>query len=205
MRRAAVGLLLALLVTSVAAPAEAHRLKAFASVDGTTINGSAYFPGMGMARGVAVEVLAPDGSILATTTTDDEGRFTVTIRRRIDHRIVVDGGDGHRAEYLVRAEEMPQSLAGLPELSADVVAATTASAAPSPPPAAAVAPGATTIGPELEQAIDHAVARHIGPLREQLDAFEDAIRFRDILGGLGWIVGLTGIACYFIARKDQRG
>jgi nickel transport protein len=86
-------------------------------------------------------------------------------------------------------------------LPADGVAATTAPAPPSPPPAAAVAPGAATIGPELEQAIDHAVARHIGPLREQLDAFEDAIRFRDILGGLGWIVGVTGIACYLIGRR----
>ena len=50
--------------------------------------------------------------------------------------------------------------------------------------------------------IDRTVARHVGPLREQLDAFQDAIRFRDILGGLGWIIGVTGIACYLIARRN---
>lgn len=202
MREAAVALLLALLAMSVAAPAEAHRLKAFASVDGMTINGSAYFSGMGMARGVEVEALAPDGSVLARTTTDDQGRFSVTIRRRVDHRIIVDAGDGHRAEYLVRAEEMPQSIAESLELPADIVAANAAPVPASPPPAAAGGSAVTIISPELEQAVDHAVARHIGPLREQLDAFEDAIRFRDILGGLGWIVGITGVACYFLARRN---
>ena len=192
-------LLLVLLTVSAASPAEAHRLKAFASVEGTTINGSAYFPGMGVARGVEVRVLAPDGTLLAKTTTNDQGHFTVTARQRIDHRVVVDSGDGHRAEYLVRAGELPESLAASPGVPADAAAAV--ASAPAPLAAAAV-PVATAIGPELEAAIDRAVARHVRPLREQIDAFQSAIGFRDVLGGLGWIVGVTGIVLWLIARRN---
>ena len=121
---------LTLLLVASASPAEAHRLKAFATVEGSTIMGSAYFPGMGVARGVDVQVLAPDGSLLAETATDDQGRFTVKVRQRVDHRIIVDSGDGHRAEYLVRADELPESLPGPPGRAAEA-SATVASATPS--------------------------------------------------------------------------
>ncbi len=35
------------------------------------------------------------------------------------------------------------------------------------------------------------------------DIEEEDIRLRDILGGLGWIVGLTGIAMYFLGRRKK--
>lgn len=183
---------LALLSALAASPALAHRLNAFAAVDGLMIRGAAYFPGMGVARGLDVKVLAPDGSLIATTTTDDAGRFAVVARERIDHRVVIDGGDGHSAVVIIRAAEFPESLPQAPSGAADMP---TVGGVPTPPASAAPLPLA------LEAAIDSAVARHIGPLREQLDAFENAVRFRDILGGLGWIIGLTGVACWVAARR----
>jgi nickel transport protein len=52
--------------------------------------------------------------------------------------------------------------------------------------------------------IERAVARQVGPLREQLAGYEDTVRRHDVLGGLGYILGITGIACYLIARHNRQ-
>ncbi len=185
--------LTALLLMTGTGGAEAHRLKAFATVEGSSINGSVYFAGMGAARGVDVKMLAPDGRLVAETTTDDQGKFAMTAPQRIDYRIVADTGDGHRAEFLVRAAEFSESLPL--QDPAPVQSATGA--------AAGTAPVTTPSASELEAVIDRAVARQIGLLREQLDASESQLRVRDILGGLGWIAGITGVVCWVASRHGH--
>ena len=195
--RSARWLLPALLLIAVPASfAFAHRLKAFGFAEGTDIHGSVYFSGNVAARGVRIQVFAPDGTLLAETISGDDGRFTITAGRRVDHRIVADSGDGHRAEYVVSADELPPALPA-PATSAP------SGAAPADPPASALG----SIRPssaETEEMVERAVARQVGPLREQLDAFEDRVRWHDVLGGLGYILGITGIACYLIARRNRR-
>ena len=65
------------------------------------------------------------------------------------------------------------------------------------------APQAGTSAATIEAIIEAAVARHVGPLRQQIAAYEDKIRWHDVLGGIGYIVGMTGLACYFLARRDR--
>jgi nickel transport protein len=69
--------------------------------------------------------------------------------------------------------------------------------------AASAAPEAfaAAVAPALESAIERAVARQIRPLREQLVAAEDRIRLQDILGGIGYIMGLTGLALWWASRR----
>jgi nickel transport protein len=55
--------------------------------------------------------------------------------------------------------------------------------------------------PDLETAIARTVARQIQPLREELIAAEDRVRLRDILGGVGYILGLTGLALWWRCRE----
>jgi hypothetical protein len=58
--------------------------------------------------------------------------------------------------------------------------------------------------PALEAAIERAVARQIGPLREQLLAAQERVLLRDVLGGLGYILGLTGLALWWTSRGRAR-
>jgi nickel transport protein len=52
-----------------------------------------------------------------------------------------------------------------------------------------------------------ALRAEIDLLREQVIACQQRTRVRDVLGGLGWIVGLTGIAYYYLGvrRKLRHG
>lgn len=187
--------LAAALLLLAGAPALAHKIKVFATAEGASISGYVYFPGGGRPSGASVAVTGPGGEEIGRLTTDDRGAFSFEATRRIDHRFTVDTGDGHRGEFLVKAEQLPTALPGgkAGAISGDFGRA----GPPAPTPQAA----ATMDTAALEDAVARAVAREVNPLREQIEAYEERIRLHDILGGLGWIAGVTGLAFFVLGRR----
>lgn len=159
---------------TAAGPAWAHKMKVFAVIEGDAIVGSAYFSPGGRVQD-AEAVLSVGGEEVARTRTGTDGEFRFALTRPGPYRIAVDGGDGHAAFFTV------------------------ADGAPPAAPASLSAPAA--IG---EAALEQALARQIRPLREQIDAYEEKIRLHDILGGLGVIAGLAGVAFGLSERRKRR-
>lgn len=52
--------------------------------------------------------------------------------------------------------------------------------------------------------IRESVAREVNPLREQLDAFQEQVGWRDVVSGLGYIFGLCGVAYFFGTWRATR-
>lgn len=184
-----------------AGPAQAHKVKVFATAEGPVITGYAYFPGGGRIKGGRVDILGPDGEKLGQVMTDERGEFSFQAQARIDHLLVLDAGQGHLARFLVEAEELPDSLTrggGSGETET-----------PSPPAAPGdTAPilGQITISEErLAELLDQAVSRQIRPLRRQIEAFQEKIYWHDVLGGIGYIIGLMGLSLYFLGRRRSKG
>lgn len=167
----------------LAAPASAHKLKVFAAAEGDAIVGTAYFAGGGKAMDSAGQLLGPDGAVIARFRTDAEGGFRLPVTLRQDYRVTVDSGDGHVTEARVAATELPEAL----------------------PQGAAAAPAPATAMPAVAvpDQVEAAVARQIIPLRRQIDAMEERARFSDIMGGIGTIFGLFGVAAWLAARRKQ--
>jgi len=174
-----------------ASPAHAHKLKVFAAPVGAQIEGSAYFVGGGPARGARVVVETTGGQPLVTLQADEEGRFAYSATMRADQVIVVDAGDGHSARFTIAAGDLPESVAPPPGMPAP------AAGVPASPVAAAQA------GVPLEDLVGQAVARQVRPLREQLNAYEDQVRLRDIMGGIGYILGIAGLTMWFRSRRRE--
>ncbi|NCC29474.1 MAG: hypothetical protein EOM22_15395 [Gammaproteobacteria bacterium] len=193
------------LLSTLGSPALAHKLQVFAFADGASIGGSAYFAGGGAASGARIEVLDGEGNILAELAPDGEGQFVYTAQAPVDHLIRAITGDGHHAEWRVPAAELAAGFGSEGSIAQDaerpdrsdvsVIVETDASSTSAPP--------VTILSPELESAIERAVARQIRPLREQLVAAEDRIRLQDILGGIGYIMGLTGLALWWASRRPS--
>ncbi len=184
--------LLALPMIAHSHAALAHKMKVFAAAEGAVVSGYVYFSPGGRAQDAAVMATLPDGTVVFQGRTDPEGGFRFAPGQRADLRITADGADGHEARFIVKAAELPDALA----------------AAPPPGTGAAVTPvGAhpVTAQPpaELAALIEQSVARQVRPLREQLDAFQDAAQWHDVLGGIGYIVGLGGLA-YGLAMRARR-
>ena len=96
-----------------ARPALAHKSFIFATIPQKNIEGEVYFNGGEPGRNVTVMVLDPAGSKLGEVKTDENGRFTFEPRVRCDHQLIADDGLGHRAEYTVKADELPSALPAL--------------------------------------------------------------------------------------------
>lgn len=178
-----------------AAPAEAHKVRLFAAAEGALVSGYGYFSGGDRAQAVVVTAEA-GGAMVYSGVTGDDGTFSFTATQRADHLIKLDAGDGHAASFTLRAAELPESLPG-PAASNSVAA---------PPPVAPVktaSPATAMDDVRLAELVERAVARQVRPLREQLDAYEQTTRWRDAAGGIGFIVGLAGLAYGVTARKRE--
>lgn len=105
-RSAAVVILLGLIASS----AFAHKVNVFAAYDKGVIQGEAYFLGGGRMKNCTVEFFDASGRKQGETRTDANGNFHFQPDRPRDLRIVVDGGDGHRAEYILLVDESANEL-----------------------------------------------------------------------------------------------
>lgn len=173
------------LLLGLAAPASAHRLKLFATVDDGALTGYAFFIGGG--RPEQAEVIVRDGSgqEVFRGRTGDQGEFSWRPPQAGDFTVTVDARDGHVAEARVPADRF---AGGAPEAEAA--------------PAAAAGGGACAA---LDRTVDRAVSRQVRPLLEAYDAADGRVRLNDVAGGIGMIVGLAGIALWARGRRPPPG
>ena len=188
-RRSLAGLAV-LLGLLIATPAEAHKLKVFATAEGGAVSGYAYFFGGGRAMDTRVTVTDPRGRTLVELRTDAEGTFRFDTTQRQDYR----------TSTTISAADLPE-----PAVMADGAEMTlrskVAEAAVVPPP---VEPEPAMAAPDVATLVEAAVAHQIRPLREQVDAWSDRILVHDVLGGLGYILGLAGLAYGLTARRRTK-
>ncbi len=197
----------------------AHSFHVFALGDGDIIEGYAYFGGGARPHHAALSVEVSNGTVLLTGQTNDNGEFRLKVDHLDDYTIRANTGDGHAAAYIVKASELADSL---PKASADSPASVIAlnaadddtnttntdiNLSPNSPPSPT---GSKTtpqnqrisITPQqLSDLVSHAVAKQVNPLREQIVAYENKVRFSDIIGGLGIIIGIFGMIAWWQARK----
>lgn len=170
--------------------AEAHLLKLFAYVEGTHIHGSAYFAGGSGVAGASITVSDANDQLLAQLKTDPQGAFSYNVTTAGEYRLQVDTGEGHRATWRIQSTEFGLSPA------------TTEVSPVSADKNGDLKPDETALPyAKLATLIEQAVARQIGPLREALQRSQDRARLSDILGGIGFIVGLAGLALWWRSRR----
>ncbi|MEJ5358643.1 MAG: hypothetical protein WHT06_08210 [Desulfobacterales bacterium] len=172
--------------------ASAHRVNLFAWVEGETVHTEAKYPDGTLVKEGLIRVLDRSGRELLQGKTNDRGEFSFPIPLREDLTIVLEAGMGHRADWPLSAAE----LGGGP-----------AAAAPSPAPASGPAAAAASLSPaELEQALEKALDRKLAPVVKMMaELHAPRARLSDVVGGLGWIVGLAGFAVWLKSRRRGGG
>ena len=213
------------LLAALAGPALAHRVNVFAYVEGGDVVVECSYSRSERVRFGEVDVFdAASGAALLAGKTDEKGEFRFPVppavrAAKADLRIVLKAGEGHQNATEVKAAEY---LSAAPAPSAAPVATPAASAPPSQPaaPFAAAGPVAAAAAPAqtgepavaapvldaaaLERIVEAAVEKKIAPLRAMLVGDkEKGPGLTEIVGGLGWLVGLAGIAAYFASKGKK--
>ncbi|MDT8389064.1 MAG: hypothetical protein RRC34_00960 [Lentisphaeria bacterium] len=182
--------------------ASAHKVKCFAAADGDVVTGYAWFAGGTRPRDVPFRVYDPDGRLLCEGTTNPRGEFSFAPVRLCDHRVEVEASPGHVAQFLVRAADLPAGLAGTETSSAPAAPEAETKRTDGMDPVAARDVTETSADHrDLPVLISRAVSREIAPLRRELAEFKDKQRWQDIIAGVGYLVGVAGIASFFLSRR----
>lgn len=182
--------LVALAVLLPARVAHAHKTSVFAHAHGNQIHGQVLAEGGVPARGVKVTAYDPSGEILAETVADDKGEFSFTVTRRCDWKIVASG-EGHQASCVVLVEELPADLSASPSAAPDHSHSS--------------GDGHSHAGSAGSADEDEELHAQIVALRRDIVELKEKLRWQDIIGGIGYILGLMGIAFYFLgSRRGER-
>jgi len=173
----------------------AHKVTIFAWVEGDTVHTESKFSGGRVAKQAPIEVYDRTGALLLEGRTDDEGRFVFIAPKQEELRIVLVAGAGHRNEWVVKAEE----FAGHEQPVADD---DTVLPKQTEPVGATPLPERIDITREdLQTMIEAALEKQLQPVLRRLHQMDEGPRLADIIGGIGYILGLVGLGAYIHFRR----
>ncbi len=187
-----VGILLA--STLMATSLLAHKVNVFAWVEGDIIFVEGYFPGGKNAQNSLVEVFNQAGAKLLEGRTNEKGEFSFKTPEKTDLKIVLSAGMEHRNDFTVFASDFAET-------------------APSPAAPFRELQESETLSGEvdedmrrLEALINRTLDRKLTPVIKLIrDSRREGPTFSEIVGGIGYIFGLVGVALYFSNRKKKEG
>ncbi|WP_319523970.1 hypothetical protein [uncultured Desulfosarcina sp.] len=169
-----------------------HAVFLSAHVEGDMIFVEGGFSDGTYCKNAKITVLDPEGNKLLEGKTNEEGTFSFSPPQKIDLKVVLDAGMGHRDEYTIPAGELPA-----------VLNATVASTETAPIPD--TNPNVQMPSEEIEAVVDKVIQERLRPLTQIVAKLERNRRVSvgEVFGGIGYIIGLMGIAMYFKSRKGR--
>lgn len=183
-------LLSALLLAASCPSAFAHKVRIFAWEEGNTIHTESKFSGGRAARNAKVFVLeGVDGKQLLTGVTNEKGLFSFALPKTeaTELNILVDSGDGHKNSWIYQITPATKTQKTAKKQQAVV-----------PTTSKSTVNTEVLTKAELELVFERVLEEKLAPIRRSLAETQNTgPSIQDILGGIGYILGLAGIAAYF--------
>lgn len=206
-------------ILCLAPASHAHRVNIFAYVDGDTVVTDSGYSRTSRVMGGTVEVFdAATGLRLLSGTTDDTGHFTFPIPEparagTMDLRLLLTAGEGHQTEWTIKAEELAAAASPAGATAETAAAQPTQSPPPAPTQTAPRPALATTGQPDQVAAAPLTAAqteallrRELAPVKQMLaELNQPGPGMTEIIGGIGYILGIFGIAAYMKSRHRPAG
>ncbi|MBW1829023.1 MAG: hypothetical protein JRI74_06350 [Deltaproteobacteria bacterium] len=171
-------------------PALAHKVYIYAWFDGDTIHTESYFGSKKVKEGL-IQVFDLSGKMLLEGRTNEKGEFAFKPPQKTDLCIVIEAGMGHKSECILNAEEV--------ETAPDVEPGTARTDEAKSEALSRKGTDAEQIRSVVEQVLD----ARLKPIQRELARIRKDERpgFTEVMGGIGYILGLMGLIMYFKSRK----
>ena len=184
----------------VVGSASAHKVMIFAWVEGDTVYTESKFSGGKRVKKGDVMVYDLKGNRLLKGKTSEQGEFSFKIPEKTAMKIVLLAGIGHRAEWTVPLEE----IQGIASETSEIT--TNHSTIAKEPDKQTQSVSVTNLSPDdIQLAFEKALDKKLKPVMKKLaESQEHGPTVKDILGGIGYILGLVGVASYFHYRRKTK-
>ena len=166
----------------------AHKVYIYAWAEGDRVFTESFFPDGLRAAHSQIEVFDEHGNKLLTGKTDSQGMFSFKLPQKEDLKIVLRTPGGHRAEFNLKVEQKPT---GEDRQEGGHTRR--------PPPIVEI-PCMTE--EEIRAVVEKVLDEKLRPVQKRLVEYQKrGPGVTEILGGIGYIIGLMGVAVYFSRRK----
>jgi len=190
---------------SLAGPAAAHKVMIFAWVNGNTVHTESKFSGGRKVKSGKIEVFDPQGKLLLSGKTNEQGEFSFPVPQSTALKIVLNAAMGHRGEWTISKDEIVNAGSGETATSPTQNAAAEKIVPAVETKNSAVQALAVTTAlsaEEIQHVVEKALDRKLEPIYRMLaESQEHKPTITDIIGGIGYILGLVGLAAYLHARR----
>jgi len=180
----------------------AHKVNLFAYAEDGMVYTESYFSDGRKVMNSTVEVFdAKKNKLLLTGKTDKNGEFSFKIPQATGLRIVLTASMGHKNEYLLSEDEVRDAL-GMVSASEKSLPESVEKEKKQ------ISPKSLTqiYDNQLEAIVEQAVEKKTAPIMRKLIKIEKQIQkpsLQEILGGIGYILGLMGIGIYFKYKSKR--
>lgn len=190
---------MSLLILLWAAPVFAHKVTIFAWVEGDLVHTESKFSAGKPVQNGKIEVYDRQNRILLQGTTDDQGHFDFPVPQKSALKIVLVAGLGHSNHWTVRAEEIDTvpDRQRTPDAAQTFQSETEAVSSTAP----TASPGACVDADTVRKIVTLALEKKLAPLEARLA--NQRWQWREIIAGIGYILGLMGLASYMRYRKQK--
>jgi len=198
-----------IVLLSLAGPAAAHKVMIFAWVNGNTVHTESKFSGGRKVKSGKIEVFDPQGKLLLSGKTNEQGEFSFPVPQSTALKIVLNAAMGHRGEWTISKDEIANATSPgetAPSLTQNVTAEKLVPAVKTKSTATQTPAATTSLSAgEIQQLVEKALDRKLEPVYRMLaESQEHKPTITDIIGGIGYILGLVGLAAYLQARRQQK-
>ena len=170
-----------------------HKVYIFAWTEGDMIHTESYFGGNKKVQDGTIKVFNTEGKELVSGKTNENGEYSFKIPEIADLRIVLESSMGHGAEYLFKKSEFSSDQVPATEITTDTK---TTEETESP---LQVSADHDLLRKEIEAALEtklKPVIKELAKLRE-----DRGPGVTEIVGGIGYILGIMGIVAYMKSRR----
>jgi nickel transport protein len=173
----------------------AHSVSIFAWVEGDTIYTESYFADGTRVKNGKIEVLDSKGDVVHQGITDENGEYSFKIPEYDNLTLVLDASMGHRATFEISAEELRGTYKGGDkddDISSEISSDTNSEIR-------------NVSIDEIRTAVREEVSEQLKPVLRDLALLRSkrSISTREIFAGIGYVLGLMGIAMYFKSKKKK--
>jgi nickel transport protein len=191
-----------------AGSASAHKAVLFAWVEGDTVFTQSKFSRGRKAVNSIIVVYDTDGKQLLDGKTDKNGEFSFKVPKKSALKIVLKASMGHLAEWTIPAEEIVTAVGAVghshmeDEANEDSKETSEDSATVTAETANSLPAHVYLERQALQQMIDKSLDKKLAPITNMLaKSMDREPGITEILGGIGYILGLVGIALYVANRR----
>jgi nickel transport protein len=193
-----------------AGPGWAHKVTIFAWVEGDTVHTQSKFSGGKRAKNSTVVVYDMDGNLLLEGKTNENGEFSFKIPKRTALKVALKASMGHLAEWTIPAGEITgvadSNEASAPEIDVEAAAQEAAALTDVKGSAEVQVPLAAGLSrEEIQELIDESLDKRLTPIVNMLaESLDRGPTVSEVIGGIGYIFGLVGVALYFLTRGKRK-